>query len=237
MKTIYIIKTGTTFPNTLSTHGDFDQWTLDAIGNQMFPIAIIDVENGASLPKTADCGGVIVLGSHAMVTEKLPWSVEIEKWIPELIQHQIPFLGICYGHQLLAQATGGTVGYHEKGKEIGTVNILCTQEKTDDSFMGQTPDQFLGHVTHAQTVLTLPEKAVRLAYNDFEPNHAFRIGKNSWGLQFHPEYTEDIMKVYVENQAEELTAAGKNINDVIAGIQSTPHATHLLKRFCNLCCA
>ena len=121
MKKLFIIKAGTTFHNTAKQYGDFDQWTLSWLGPIDMEICILDAEHGASLPLATECAGVIVTGSHSMVTDNLPWSKKIEAWIPSLLESQIPFFGICYGHQLLARSLGGEVGDHPGGKEIGTV--------------------------------------------------------------------------------------------------------------------
>ncbi len=228
---IYIIKVGTTFPDTAKRFGDFDTWTAAALGPVAAEIRVIDVEHGAPLPLAVDCAGVVVTGSHAMVTDELSWSVKLERWVLSLIAAHTPFWGICYGHQLLAKAAGGKVGFHPKGKEIGTVEIKRLTVCESDPLFQSLPDEFLAHVTHAQSVLSLPPNAIRLAANIHEPNHAFRIGECAWGVQFHPEYTADIMSAYIEEQANELTMAGKNISTLLKSVEETPVAVKTLRNF------
>lgn len=110
MKKLYIIKAGTTYPVIKERFGDFDTWTLQGLGKTEAETRVLDAVSGAALPMAADCAGVIVTGSHSMVTDDLPWSVELEEWIPSVVEAGVPFLGICYGHQLLARAGGGEVG-------------------------------------------------------------------------------------------------------------------------------
>jgi GMP synthase (glutamine-hydrolysing) len=145
-------------------------------------------------------------------------------WIPSLIEANIPFLGICYGHQLLAHALGGRVGFHPGGKEVGTVDVHLLPESLTDPLFGSLPSPF-------QTVLSLPKGAVRLAWNSFEPNHAFRIGSCAWGVQFHPEYDKNIMESYVVEQAKELEAAGRDVAELLRTIRDTPVAVSILSRF------
>jgi len=57
-------------------------------------------------------------------------------------------------------------------------------------------------------VLRLPEGAVLLGRNQFEPHQAFRIGPCAWGVQFHPEFTDAIMSAYLKVQAPDLTRRG-----------------------------
>jgi GMP synthase (glutamine-hydrolysing) len=231
MKTLYIIKTGTSFPTVLQKHGDFDQWTRNALGATSLPVKVIDVECLPALPAPADCAGVAVTGSHAMVTDDLDWSLKLEEWLRQLVAAEVPIFGICYGHQLLARACGGVVGYHPLGKEIGTVSVERSDESDRDPLFKDLPRSFVAHVTHAQTVLELPPQAVRLAQNSFEPHHAFRLGSCAWGVQFHPEYSSTHETFYVQEQAEELCEAGRDISEILSTITETPVAAQLIRNF------
>lgn len=234
MKKLYIIKTGTTFPDTLKQLGDFDAWTRVSLGEPATEIRILDVVRGAPLPAAADCAGVVLTGAHNMVTDNLPWSVALEKWIPSLLAAGIPLFGICYGHQLLARAAGGEVGFHPQGKEIGTVTVSRLDPALEDDLFQGLPASFPAHVTHAQTVLALPPGATRLAANGHEPNHAFRLGKSAWGVQFHPEYSTAIMQAYIREQADELAASGMDITSLLQTVMPTPAAGDLLRNFAHL---
>lgn len=234
MKKLYILKVGTTFPALAKQLGDFDAWTAAGLEGMSVPIAVWDVELGAALPNPEQCAGVVITGSHAMVTDSLPWSVAIENWIPSLLNANIPLLGICYGHQLLARAAGGEVGYHPQGKEIGTVAVELLPVALQDPLFQTLPDQFRAHATHAQTVLGLPPGATRLAGNSFEPNHAFTLGGCAWGVQFHPEYSADIMRGYIQAQASSLEKAGKDVAALLAGVAETPVAAAVLRNFATL---
>jgi len=166
-----------------------------------------------------------------MVTDNLPWSARVAEWIPTLMELNVPFLGICYGHQLLAHALGGEVGFHPKGTEVGTVDIHLLTSYSNDPLFKSLPSTFPAHVTHAQTVLTLPQGAVHLATNSFEPNHAFRIGKCAWGVQFHPEYDASIMRSYIVNEAEDLKKEGIDVGPILDSVKETPVAASILRRF------
>jgi GMP synthase (glutamine-hydrolysing) len=70
MKKIYIIKAGTTFENIVEKYGDFEHWILKYIDD--FSTQIIDIQQNEQLPKFENCAGVIITGSHEMVTQELP---------------------------------------------------------------------------------------------------------------------------------------------------------------------
>jgi GMP synthase (glutamine-hydrolysing) len=231
MSKFYIIKAGTTFPEVSRIHGDFDLWTINAMGISPDDAIVIDIQKNEPLPVPQKCRGVVITGSHAMVTDHLPWSDRILEWIPGIIKEKIPFFGICYGHQLLAEAMGGHVGFHPGGKEIGTVDIVLSPAGSRDPLFKAMPGHFPVHVTHSQCVIGLPPGAVLLARNDFEPCHAFRLGSCAWGVQFHPEYNIDIMNGYIIQQSDELKTYGRNIDYIMAAVKETPEAADLMKRF------
>lgn len=231
MKKLYIIKIGTTFPSIAKQFGDFDKWTVAALGAMDVETCVLDAEHGVSLPFARDCAGVVITGSHAMVTDQLAWSAKLEEWIPSLLETHTPFFGICYGHQLLARAAGGQVGFHPKGKEIGTVAVHLLPGCEDDALFRVFPQSFRVHVAHSQTILDLPPGAKRLAANAYEPNHAFRLGDCAWGVQFHPEFNADIMRSYIREQAAELESAGQAVAEFLCVVKETPIAAKTLRDF------
>jgi GMP synthase (glutamine-hydrolysing) len=234
MKAFAIIKTGSTFPAIRQRFGDFDSWMMEGCGLSAAEAPVIDVMAGEDLPAVEDLSGAIMTGSPAMVTDRADWMQALSAWVRQAVQKDLPLLGVCFGHQLLAQAMGGEVDYHPEGREIGTVEIQLTPEGRQDPLLGILPEAFIAHATHAQTVIRLPEKALRLAGNPFEAHHAFRVGDNAWGVQFHPEFTADIMRAYIGEYAAALPQDG-NAEALKAAIDHTEAANALLKRFFDYC--
>lgn len=230
---LHIVKVGSTYPGVAARFGDFETWIADGLGLATVKARVVNAEAGAQLPPAAQCAGIVVTGSHSMITDDALWSLRVEGWIPSILRAGIPFLGICYGHQLLAKAAGGEAGYHSAGTEFGTVPIELLPASANDPLFGPLPPTFPVHTTHSQSILRLPPGAVRLAANAHEPNHAFRLG-NAWGVQFHPEYTADIMRTYITEDARDLAAAGFNVADLLAAVVETPHAARVLTNFTRL---
>lgn len=189
---------------------------------------------GDKLPDGNSISGVIITGSHSMVTDHEKWSDDIIVWLREIASYGIPILGICYGHQLIAEAFGGKVGYSPKGLEVGEAKIMLTNEGKNDRLMSVMENEFLGYVTHSQTVLELPKGAKVLAYNDHEPHHGFVINNHIWGVQFHPEFNGEIMFKYVKEKEDSILRLERSVEDVYNGIAEHVYGKILLNRFIEL---
>lgn len=231
MKHIYIIKTGSTFQTTQDAFKDFEDWIIDKSAVSSSNFVTVDVQKGDLLPDLNLCGGIIVTGSHSMVTDEETWSETTGRWLADAVHQEVPLLAICYGHQLLAKALGGVSDYHPNGMEIGTVDIELCGAAQEDILFCHMPKNFKAHTIHAQTVVTLPQGATRLASNAHDQNHAFRVGKNAWGVQFHPEFDQGIMDSYIKEVAKSKKMDAKKTKELLANTEATVEASSLLKRF------
>ena len=230
---IVVVKTGRTYPELTRRYGDFEDWMVRGLGVAPPAVTIFDVETDSPLPRPGDFAGAVVTGSHSMVTEGHAWVEPLAEWIRGLVESEVPILGVCYGHQLLGHALGGQVGFHPTGPEIGTVEVNLLREGESDPLLGGMPKRFHAHTTHAQSVLTLPNGAMLLARTDHEAHAAFRAGSCAWGVQFHPEYDENIMRHYVREQRATLEAMGRDADQVEGEIRSAG-AGQILIRFVEL---
>lgn len=208
---------------------------IDGCGLAGTGVSVVNAVLGGSLPPVESLAGVILTGSPAMVTDRADWMQSLAGWTRAVVARNIPLLGVCFGHQLLAQAMGGGVDFHPQGREIGTVRIALTEEGRRDCLFGHFPELFTAHVTHAQTVTRLPANARRLAGNRHEAHQAFRVGDCAWGVQFHPEFTVEIMRAYVSEAADSLSRQGHDVAAIQAAIGPTGAANALLKRFYVYC--
>lgn len=110
-------------------------------------------------------------------------------WMPQVLEAEKPFLGICLGAQMLARMLGARVWPHPEGRvEIGYTPIQPTQEGR--AYFDGPMKMFQWH----RDGFDLPHGATLLATNEHFPQQAFRYGRNAYGVQFHPEVTPDIME-------------------------------------------
>lgn len=228
--TLLILKTGSTFPSLATAHGDFEDWIQRGLGTSTFDIRVVDARH-EPIPEPQSLAGVVITGSHAMVSEREAWSEKAAAWLRTAVQAELPVLGICYGHQLLAHCLGGSVGYHPQGIEIGSVKLGLQPMAIDDPLLGTLAPEFAVHVVHRQSVRTLPEGAVLLAGNAHEPHQAFRVGPAAWGVQFHPEFNQEAMRGYIRLLSQELRDDGHDPAALDAGVIDTPVAASVLQNF------
>ena len=239
MKYILIVKTGKTHDNIRELHSCFEDWIAGGLGVSRDRLRVVSVFEGGLLPpRLNDVAGVVITGSPAMVTERLAWSEAVARWLRyEVVERHehVPVLGICYGHQLIAHALDGEVAYNPRGREIGTVEVHPTPLAATDTLFHGITQPFAAHVTHMQSVLTLPPGAVLLASSVLEPHHAFRVGERIWGLQFHPEFNADIMRAYIGALSARMEDEGLDPAPIAAAVREAPVAATVLRRFGALC--
>lgn len=228
---ILIIKTGNTIPSLLAEQEDFEDWFIHGSGLDAERFVCCAVDRGEALPAVEEVGATIVTGSPAYVTDLAPWNHVTADYLRLLHERQKPILGVCYGHQLLAWAFGGEVGFHPRGREIGTVEVKLTREAASDRLFAGLPGEFLAQASHQQSVLALPEEAVLLAANSFEPNHAFRLGATTWGVQFHPEFSARVMSAYISERSEDIAREGIDVDTLLADVAVTADSAALLVKF------
>ena len=236
---ILIIKTGSTLPGLKSRKGDFENWIMAGMRVGADEVTVVDVTAGEPLPPNGAYAGVVVTGSHSMVTEHPRWSERAAQWLALEISVETPTLGICYGHQLLGYALGGTVEENPLGWELGTVEIRLEEQAARDELLGGLDSVMRNpritamkvHASHTQSVTRLPPGAVRLASSSRDANQAFRVGKTAWGVQFHPEFDCEIVQTYIQHCRKKLIAEGQDPDQLLRESHDTEWGAEILQRF------
>jgi GMP synthase (glutamine-hydrolysing) len=186
----------------------------------------------------------IILGGSPFTTSvpqhtKSPAQVRVEaelgQLMKEVVARDFPFLGACYGIGVLGLAVGAVVDgtYPEP---VGPAWITLTQEGRRDPLLGVLPERCEVFLGHKEAITTLPDHAVVLAASEACPVQAFRVGRNVYATQFHPELDVpgiqtriDIYKdegYFLPETAEDLKAA--------AALSAVTHPPLIAKRFVEL---
>ena len=227
VKTLYVLKTGEPLPSVLAEKGDFVAWIEGVIGPLWSgSYATVDVRTGEAPP--FDGGAYVITGSSANVPNREPWMLAFEGWLREAVAMKLPIFGICFGHQILAQALGGEVQKNPRGREMGTVRV---ERFVDDPIFDGMPSSFEANATHVDTVVRLPEGAVAMARNELEDHHVIRFTNTCYGAQFHPEVDASIMKSYIDARREILAGEGSDPSAMIEGVTEAEFGRRVLQNF------
>ena len=232
LKQIALIRTGCTIEQIKARHGDYEDWFAQGLG--VADLLRIDVFRQQPLPAPETLAGIVITGSPAMVSDRPDWSERTAQWLQQAVKTDIPVLGVCYGHQLLAQALGGRAGLNPAGRQIGTVSAQLIDIAKDDPLLGHLPNMFSAQTSHSEVVLELPADAICLATSPLDDNFAIRFAKNVWGIQFHPEFSAPVTSEYIRYRADAIREEGLNPEQLLERIRDTKEATSVLNKFTEL---
>ena len=225
---ILVVKTGAALPGIRAERGDFEDWFEAGLG---MACDTLDVTQDRALPERVEQAGIVVTGSAAMVSSGEPWMLRAARWLREQAE-QVPVLGVCFGHQLLGHAFGGTVGRNPRGRQIGTAELRL--DAPGDPLLGRLPNRLEAQTSHQEVVLVPPPRAAVLGSTPLDPHHAMRFGERCWGVQFHPEFDARIMAAYVRELSAGLLREGLDPEALAARVRPTPLAAGVLERFADL---
>ncbi len=184
---------------------------------------VIDSELPAHID---ECDSWLITGSQYSVYDKLEWIPLLEDFIRDLYHNKKKLVGICFGHQLMAQALGGKVEKSDKGWRVGVSENQIIEKRE-----WMTPDKkdIAILVSHQDQVTALPEDTAALAASDFCPFYILQYSSHFLSIQGHPEFTKKYSKDLMISRKDRIPA-----NRIKAGIESLRKAINgeLLTKWC-----
>ena len=166
---------------------------LDFFREDGFRWTTVELDEGEPIPKLDPFDLMVVMGGPQDVwqEDQYPWFREEKAAIRKFVlDMERPYLGICLGHQLLADATGGRVGL-AKSPEVGVLTVSSTEAGRRDRLLSALPDPMTVLQWHGAEVTAIPANAEVLAKSDVCCVQAFRVGQHAYGFQCHVEITAD----------------------------------------------
>ncbi len=198
MRRLGILTCGPAPDIVAATHGEYINWFTALLGPHGFELVNWDVENLALPSGPSEADAWLVTGSKHGVYEDHAFIPPLEAFIRDLVAAKAPLVGICFGHQIIAQALGGRCEKFAGGWTFGRRAYAV---------------EGLGEVhlnaCHQDQVLALPDGAALIASNESCQFAGFRIGSHCVTLQPHPEITPQMMPYYMTH---------------FRGLNAVPHA-------------
>jgi GMP synthase-like glutamine amidotransferase len=183
---IGLLLCGHIHPAAVDLGGDYRPLFDGLLARHGIELVTYDADLG-HLPESVDeCDGWITSPGRPSVTDDDQWIADTQAFVRAVVEAEQPFVGICFGHQLLAQAMGGRVERAADGWGVGaqTYEVVATEP-----WMTPAVPRFELIASHEDQVVALPPGAHLLATAEYCPNAMFALGDRAFGIQPHPELT------------------------------------------------
>lgn len=177
-------------------------------------VALVD---GEALPRPTECEAVVITGSPVGVYDQTPWMDPLRGFIRESFATRTPMIGVCFGHQIIADAMGGDVGKSAKGWGLGrhVYDVMATRD-----WMAGAGKTVALSVSHQDQVITPPKGAVTLA-RSAHTDHAMLAYDDApvMSLQGHPEFSDEFVgALYSARRGKTLSDA--QVDGALASLNS-----------------
>ncbi len=178
---IGILQTGHAPDTMIDQTGDYDEIFVRMLAGHGLNFLNFAVVDGQFPSRANAADGWLITGSRHGAYDDLPWIAPLEALVREIDSLGLPLVGICFGHQIIAQALGGRVEQFDGGWAVGRTEY-------------QQGDQILTlNAWHRDQVTQRPDGARVLASNDFCENAILGYGDTIWSVQPHPEFNADFV--------------------------------------------
>jgi GMP synthase-like glutamine amidotransferase len=187
MPLVTIIETGLVSPKNRELHGSYPQMFEQMIGAADANVTFdtVSIPAGEPLPDVEGLEAVLITGSSAGVYDGFEWIAPLEEFVRMAHQSKVPMVGVCFGHQLIAQALGGTARKSEKGWGLGrhVYDVAVGNGLIDGRHIALA-------CSHQDQVITPPAGATTILSSDFTPHAGLLYaGGTTLSVQAHPEFS------------------------------------------------
>jgi GMP synthase (glutamine-hydrolysing) len=197
---LLIISAGPGIDQIRDQYGHATDWISNLVTSSNIQIDINNIYANEDFDKSY-YDGWIITGSASSVIDNHDWIKLLKNKIIYANKYAIPILGICFGHQIISSALGGDVVHNNRGWELGSYKIDITEAGLSSKLFNNIELNDYFYFSHEDIVSKLPIDAIELASNSMGLQ-SFSVANQIFGVQFHPEFTVDIMGQYVKVRYE-----------------------------------
>jgi GMP synthase-like glutamine amidotransferase len=185
MKRIGLLLVGHIDAGSLHIGGDYPELYADLLEPHDIQLTTYRCDEGQLPDSLSEQDGYICSPSRLSVYDDHQWLRDVEQLLRDMVTTETPYVGICFGHQLMAQALGATVQKANVGWGIGAKHYEVVEAQP---WMDSTADIVLA-ASHQDQVMQLPDGARLMARAPYCPVGGMLIGERAWTLQVHPEFS------------------------------------------------
>ena len=199
---IGILETGRPH-EALRGHGSYPEMFEKLLGSQdkTFRFRTYSALDGEVPSDPRECDAWLITGSRHGAYERLPWMLRLEALLRKAVAEKVPVVGICFGHQILAQALGGKVVKSDKGWGFGLHDYAVEDAP---SLGGGKPGKITAPALHQDQVVEVPQGGRVLGGSDFCPNAIIAYGDTALSFQPHPEFDIPFLRGVSEHRLKGL---------------------------------
>jgi GMP synthase-like glutamine amidotransferase len=201
-------------------YGTYAEMLINLINSdeKLFEFKTFNILDGIFPLNHNDCDGWIVTGSPHGVYEEHSWIPIVSQLIKDIYDNKLPIFGVCFGHQLIAQALGGNVEKSIKGWGLG---LHTYQINNKTNYMDNLSSEVTLNICHQDQVLSPPNGATVYAKSDFCENAGFYIKDKVLTMQAHPEFLVDFIKALLTARRD-VTIPKQFVDPALIGLKSHP---------------
>ncbi|SDJ96337.1 glutamine amidotransferase-related protein [Microbulbifer yueqingensis] len=217
---IGVLKTDDVRKELVGEFGEYPEMFAKLLRDQDPSLEFVtyEVQHGHFPDDIDEVDAYLITGSKTGVYEDKPWITPLMEFVRLLHEREKPTIGICFGHQLIAQALGGRTRKSDKGWGVG-VHSYELQETP--SWMSEPLETFRLLVSHQDQVEELPPGAKVLASSDFCPMAMVQVDEHMLTFQAHPEFTKPYSNSLMELRKEVF--GGEVVEKGQASLQNDIH--------------
>lgn len=193
---IGILRTGQALPSIKKDHGEMDDLFIKLLTDDAFTFESFAVLENEFPDNVTECDAWLITGSAFAAYDDLPWIARLEDFIRKAKDAQVPMVGVCFGHQIMAQAYGGKVEKYSGGWALGP---------QDYDFEG-IDEPVTINAWHQDQVTILPDDAKTVGRSSFCEHAAISYGETGFSVQAHPEFGNSLVADLIELRLSNLPA-------------------------------
>ncbi len=220
MMKIGILLVGRASEDLVDEYGTYAEMLIALINTeeQVFEFKTFNILDDEFPKDHLECDGWIVTGSPHGVYEDHSWIPTVSQLINNVYEANLPIFGVCFGHQLIAQALGGHVEKSEKGWGLG---LHTYQVNNKPDYMSNLSEEVTLNICHQDQVLRPPQGATVYAKSEFCENAGFYIKDKVLTMQAHPEFLVDFTKALLAARRD-VTIPKEFVDPALVGLKNNP---------------